>query len=65
MTLTSVKEGDIVEVNKKGRVFLARVEAKQKGCVEIRPLHGNINYFEASAREIITHWRKARRNGTS
>lgn len=59
MNLQSVREGDIVQVNKRGRLFLASVVEKERGKVKIDPLLDNINYFEASAREVVAHWRKS------
>lgn len=58
MVLTSVREEDIVRVDKKGRIFLAVVTEKEKGRVKIRPLDNRITYYEASSREIVTHYKK-------
>lgn len=65
MQLASVRPGDIVRVDKKGRVFLADVTGKDKGRLKIQPHSGNINYFEAGAREIICHWRKSGRKAVA
>lgn len=58
MTLASVHAGDIVRVNIKGRRFLAFVQETERGAVKIKPIERNINYFRASARQVIEHWRK-------
>lgn len=58
MTLQSIHEGDIVRVNRKGRVFLADVTGKEKGLLRIRPHDRNNTYFEAKASEVQAHWRK-------
>lgn len=60
MTLTSVKAGDIVEVDKKGRRFLAYVTEKKDRALAIRPVDRRITYFECSAHEVIDHWRHSR-----
>jgi hypothetical protein len=56
MKLARVRPGDIVRVNKKGRVFEALVRAKRKGELEIEPIQRGITYTTASAREVICHW---------
>jgi hypothetical protein len=58
MQLAPVRPGDIVRVNKKGRVFEALVRAKRKGELEIEPIQRGITYTTASAREVICHWAK-------
>ena len=58
MELASVRPGDIVRVNKKGRVFEAFVLRKRKGELEIEPIQRGITYTTASAREVICHWAK-------
>lgn len=60
MTLTSVKAGDIVEVDKKGRRFLAYVNDKTDTGLEIKPVDRRITYRECTAREVIDHWRHSR-----
>jgi hypothetical protein len=59
MLLARIRPGDLVEVDKKGRRFIAHVEDVVYGAVKIVPL-GRENYFSATPREIVTHWRKAR-----
>lgn len=58
MTLGSIYAGDIVQVDKKGRRFLALVEERKTGELAIRPVDRGITYRSASAREVIKHWRR-------
>lgn len=58
MNLQGVRTGDIVRVDKRGRRFLAQVEDKEAGKLKITPILPNVNYFEASSREIVEHWKK-------
>ena len=60
MTLASVREGDIVEVDIRGLVFLARVESKERGGVVIKPVCRGISYGFASAKQVREHYRKRR-----
>jgi hypothetical protein len=62
VVLTSVQPGDIIEVDKKGRRFHAIVEEKANGSVRFTPIERGITYLDASAREVIAHWRKSRRS---
>lgn len=69
MTLTSIKPGDIVDVDKRGRRFLAFVIAKTQpgggrvGELTIRPVDRRISYRTARGTEIVGHW--ARRGRTA
>ncbi len=58
MELASIRPGDIVRVDKKGRVFEAFVLEKHKGGLEIEPIQRGVSYTSASAREVICHWAK-------
>ena len=64
MQLATVKPGDIVRVDKKGRVFEAFVLAKRDGVLEIEPIQRGISYTTASAREVICHWARRGRPRT-
>lgn len=72
--LTGIREGDLVEVDKKGRRFIAHVTATKlpapvvaagvKGTgITIRPVNRHETYHFAKANEVKTVWRKTRRNG--
>jgi hypothetical protein len=61
----SIGPGDIVEVDKKGRRFHALVtelEQLESGRfhLSVRPLDSRISYRQATVREVIGVWRRAR-----
>jgi hypothetical protein len=61
----SIGPGDIVEVDKKGRRFHALVtelEQVESGRfhLSVRPLDSRISYRQATVREVIGVWRRAR-----
>lgn len=57
MTLASIKEGDIVAVDKRGRVFHALVlKPRRQGELSISPFDTRITYFTATAREVVGLW---------
>ena len=65
MELASIRPGDIVRVDKKGRVFEAFVLEKHKGGLEIEPIQRGVSYTSASAREVVCQWaQRGRRRGT-
>jgi hypothetical protein len=59
MTLASVKVDDLVLVSKRGRQFLAVVTRRADGRLQFEPVDRRVSYREATAREVIGHWRKA------
>lgn len=61
MELGSVREGDIVEISKRGRRFYAVVREKESSRLKVRPITSGITYFDASAREVIEHWKRRKR----
>lgn len=65
MKLTSVREGDIVEVDVKGRRFFAQVKGKDQTGVTVKPITPGITWQRATARQIIGHWRKSRQAATT
>jgi hypothetical protein len=54
MQLRSVREGDTVQCNVRGRVFDALVEEKLPGRegVRVTPLAKNISYFKVKSNQI-------------
>lgn len=62
MRIRSVQPGDLVLINKKGRIFHARVQGLGPGGLAIAPLERRITYRQASAREVVDHWRHAARD---
>jgi hypothetical protein len=70
MRLTSVRAGDIIECDVRGRRFHALVidpSTPPEGCpadvpgLSIRPFHQAITYRHVTARQVVGHWRKAGR----
>ena len=61
MKLASLGAGDLVLVSKGGRRFHARVVEVSRGTVRIEPIERGVSYRHASARELVDHWRHARR----
>ena len=63
MNSGSIKEGDIVRVNKKGRRFHATVLGRDPKTREFKllPIQSGITFFNAAAREIEDHWINRRR----
>ena len=61
MKLAAIDAGDLVEVSKGGRRFFAKVTAVEAGVVRFEPIARGVSYRHASAREVIDHWRHARR----
>lgn len=58
MRLASVKNSDIVLVDRKGRQFHAIALERNGGELRIEPLEKSISYRTAKAREVIGHWRR-------
>jgi len=61
----TIGPGDIVEVDKKGRRFHALVielEQVESGRfhLSVRPLDSRISYRQATVREVVGVWRRAR-----
>lgn len=65
MTLSSVRAGDIVEVDVRGFRFLAKVRAKDRDGLDITPLPKNVSCQRATARQVTEHWSKRRRRATA
>ena len=61
MKLAAIDSGDLVEISKGGRRFYAKVTTVESGIVCFEPLGRGVSYRHASAREVIDHWRHARR----
>ncbi len=60
VTIGSIKPGDIVDVNHKGRRFYAIVKAKAGRKLDLRPLDRNVNYFTATSYDVVGIYRKAK-----
>lgn len=61
MTLSSVRAGDIVLAEVKGRAFYALVEDKNGRQLRVRPIDNRITYRSVTAREVTGHWLRSRR----
>jgi hypothetical protein len=57
-----IQPGDLVMVDKRGRVFYARVlGAGAAGALAVEPLDRRISWRQATAREVVDHWAHVRR----
>ncbi len=61
MKLSSIGPGDLVLVSKGGRRFYAKVEEISGGVVRFEPIQRGISWRHAGPREVVDHWRHARR----
>jgi DNA-directed RNA polymerase subunit H (RpoH/RPB5) len=60
-SLGPISPGDIVEVDRKGRRFFAKVLEKEPGMLSrIQPLDTRITYTTAKASEVVAHYRKSK-----
>ena len=65
MRTRAIAPGDLVLVNKRGRLFHARVLGTgSAGGLSVEPLDRRITWRQASAREVIDHWVHARRESS-
>jgi hypothetical protein len=65
MRLSGVRAGDLVRVNRLGRIFVAEVTATTRGGLDILPCDKRITYRTCRAREVIEHWPKRTRRTTT
>ncbi|TMK40650.1 MAG: hypothetical protein E6G56_07080 [Actinobacteria bacterium] len=57
MRLRAIHPGDVVKVNKRGRLFHAHVRGiGPADQLAIEPIERGISYRHATAREVIDHW---------
>lgn len=65
MRTRAIHRGDLVLVDKKGRLFHARVQGLgAMGGFSVVPLERNVSYRHAGAREIVDHWSHLSRDRT-
>lgn len=57
----SIREGDIVLVNKKGRRFHAAILGREGPEYKLLPITSGITWMRCIAREIEDHWINRRR----
>lgn len=68
MTTATVKVGDIIEVDKNGRMFFALVtrvgpigaSLTDHGRFGFKPLSSGVTYRGCNAREIVGHYRRSK-----
>jgi hypothetical protein len=58
MRLTTVREGDIVAVDLRGRRFHAIVTGRNGTRLAITPIERGNNYSAVTARQVTSHWSK-------
>ncbi|MGZ4270664.1 MAG: hypothetical protein ACXVFK_15695 [Solirubrobacteraceae bacterium] len=58
MRLNGIAAGDVVRVNRLGRVFLAEVTGTIPGGLQIVPADKRVSYRQCRAREVLDHWAK-------
>lgn len=59
-SLTTIRTGDIVLVDKKGRRAHALVRSKQPRELEILPLEPGFTWTTVTSHEVVEHWRKTK-----
>jgi hypothetical protein len=56
-----IHTGDLVLINRLGRIFYAKVGGLERaGVLAIEPLDRRVTYRTAKAREIVDHWSHSR-----
>jgi hypothetical protein len=63
--LANVLVGDIVLVNRKGRVFHAVVTRTEPHGLGLEPIEKRITYRQCSAHDVVGHWSRRGRPQTS
>lgn len=58
MRLDGIRVTDLVQVDRKGRVFFAEVRSKTRGELGIKPIDPHVTYRTAAARDVIAVWRR-------
>jgi hypothetical protein len=60
----SIQPGDIVLVNRRGRMFHAKVRGEAPdGAFVVEPIERGISYRHVRSREIVDHWPHRRERG--
>jgi hypothetical protein len=62
MKLSGIKAGDIVRVCRKGRDFIAFVEAEQPGGLRVDPITAGVTWREVKALEVTGHYRRSKQS---
>jgi hypothetical protein len=66
MNISSVKAGDVVEVDIRGSKFLAYVdelvkESGKQSSLKITPAARNVTYYSCKANQVVGHYKKMQR----
>lgn len=61
MNISGIRPGDLVKIDRKGRIFHAEAVRIEGRTLHIAPLQRGITFRTATAREVVAHWRKAGR----
>jgi hypothetical protein len=58
VNISSVKRGDVVEADVKGRRFLAKITGDRSplGHLPIKPLDDRVTYRSVTARQVVGIW---------
>lgn len=56
MQLQTIQPEDIVEIDRRGFKFLARVKRVDNGTLRLQPVDNRVTYFHASARQVVGIW---------
>ena len=62
MNITNISVGDIIECDVRGIRFLATVEERGKGELQVKPHSRTINYFHIKANQVSGHYKKMGRS---
>jgi len=65
MRLADVLTGDIVLVNRKGRIFHATVTALEPRGLAIEPIDKRVTYRRCGSHDVVGHWSRRGRPRTS
>ncbi|HEV3034561.1 MAG TPA: hypothetical protein VGX72_07205 [Solirubrobacteraceae bacterium] len=58
MRLEGIQNGDIVEVDLRGRRFHALVTGTAAGGLAIQPTDRRVNHYSCRSRDVVGHWAK-------
>ena len=56
MELQTIHPDDVVEIDRRGFKFLARVKTIDNGVLRVQPVDNRVTYFHASARQVVGIW---------
>ena len=56
MRLQGISTGDLVRVNRLGRMFIAEVTGTTGGGLTLLPIDRRVSYRTCRSREVVDHW---------